>query len=450
MTAVNYKLLKTLNYSIIALWDVKRYFNTTIEQKEGYLDLASVLKPLKKAISHEKVREQNLQIIAKINFLGNLFLRDVEEIETYKGRLFFVPKDSIIFSKINARQGCIYFNDDKPFVVSTEYPVFKIDENKVLGKYLHYVLRANVVKQHLNAKITGIAKARLSVDEFLKLPIPIPPINIQSYLIEQLLNKLTQAQEAESQADELEKGIEDYLLQELGIEKPKPVEKKRGLQLVSFKELSRWDCDFLENHWIFKSIIENGKFKPIHFGEILLDFQYGISEKSDAKVIGLPMLRMNNINRGELDISKLKYVEMKGDFSKLLLKKGDLLFNRTNSKELVGKTAIFNLDEDYLFASYLIRLNLDTNKADVHYVNYLFNSQIIRAQINIISRQIIGQANINTTELKNFLFPLPPKDIQTQIVNHITSQKEQIKALRTQAEALRKQAKADFENEIFN
>ena len=81
------------------------------------------------------------------------------------------------------------------------------------------------------------------------------------------------------------------------------------------------------------------------------------------------MLRMNNINNSELDIDDLKYITIENEQKdKNLLNNGDLLFNRTNSKELVGKTAVFELDGDYTFASYLIRLKLDTEKANAHYI----------------------------------------------------------------------------------
>ncbi|UKI56804.1 MAG: restriction endonuclease subunit S [Treponema succinifaciens] len=131
------------------------------------------------------------------------------------------------------------------------------------------------------------------------------------------------------------------------------------------------------------------------------------------------------------------------------LNKGDLLFNRTNSKELVGKTAVFEFDSDYVFASYLIRVVIDSTKANVHYISYLFGSKIIRDQINSISRQITGQANVNAEELKDFIFPLPPLSVQNEIVSHINQIKKQVKDLREQAKILREQAKKEFEESVF-
>lgn len=132
------------------------------------------------------------------------------------------------------------------------------------------------------------------------------------------------------------------------------------------------------------------------------------------------------------------------------MNKGDLLFNRTNSKELVGKTALFELDENFTFASYLIRVVINPSKANSEFVNFLFNSPILQYQKNLVSRQITGQANINAQEMQEFLFPLPPLAKQQEIAQHIANLKSQIKHLKIQAEQNRAGAIKAFEQAIFN
>jgi restriction endonuclease S subunit len=296
----------------------------------------------------------------------------------------------------------------------------------------------------------------LQEDLFLQMQIPLPALPIQNQLVSDYQVRLQQASQAEQQASQLEQGIETYLLDALGIE----FETKKSmqadapykfLQMVDFKDISRWDTDFLKNQELIKNIFAQCKHKIVPFGNILLASQYGISEKAHTEPTGYPMLRMNNILDGVLDISDLKYVEMEAKLiHKLNAQKGDLLFNRTNSKELVGKTAVFDLEGDYLFASYLIRLKIDTTIANVYYINYIFNAPIVRKQIDMISRQILGQANVNLTELSSFLIPLPPLPAQNEIVTHINTQKAEIKRLKAAAERLRQEAKEAFEREIFN
>ncbi|MCP5063980.1 MAG: hypothetical protein GY936_16180 [Ignavibacteriae bacterium] len=126
------------------------------------------------------------------------------------------------------------------------------------------------------------------------------------------------------------------------------------------------------------------------------------------------------------------------------------MINRTNSKELVGKTAIFNENEEYTFASYLIRVKLDTTKVNIDYINSLFNSQLGRIQIDMTSRQILGQANINSQEMRDFIFPIPPLKIQNQIAKKITKMKNEIKSLNTKAKQAREEAIKEFDEELFS
>ena len=95
-------------------------------------------------------------------------------------------------------------------------------------------------------------------------------------------------------------------------------------------------------------------------GDYVIDDCYGTSEKTHDDDSGTPVLRMGNIQNGRLDLRDLKYLHVTGrDRKKLLLKRGDILVNRTNSAELVGKCAVFDSECDFAFASYLIRLRLD-------------------------------------------------------------------------------------------
>jgi restriction endonuclease S subunit len=197
------------------------------------------------------------------------------------------------------------------------------------------------------------------------------------------------------------------------------------------------------------SFLFNGRYQPVKLKELILGYQYGLSEKADVKNIGIPMLRMNNIFNSELDTNNLKYIKKTSNIEKYILNVGDILFNRTNSKELVGKTAIFQEKDIFTFASYLIRVVINPNLADNFYINYLFNSSILQVQKDMVSRQITGQANINAQEMQDFLFPLPPIEKQKQISNHLNSIKAQIRELNQSSIRNKEEAILEFEKEIF-
>jgi type I restriction enzyme S subunit len=148
--------------------------------------------------------------------------------------------------------------------------------------------------------------------------------------------------------------------------------------------------------------------------------QYGSSAKTNEDSAGVPVLRMGNIQEGRFDFDKLKYLPKAHDeFPELLLARGDLLFNRTNSAELVGKTAVFkDTPRPCSFASYLIRVRFGS-KCVPDIVSYFINSVFGRRWIADVVSQQVGQANVNGTKLQLLPVPLPPLAEQTRIVAEV-------------------------------
>lgn len=136
---------------------------------------------------------------------------------------------------------------------------------------------------------------------------------------------------------------------------------------------------------------------------------YGSSTKTHATMArdDVPVLRMGNIKDGQIDWTSLKYLpRAHHEFPRLMLRPGDLLFNRTNSAEHVGKCAVFDSDVDASFASYLIRVRLDGTVLP-DWVALAINSPQGRAYAASVVSQQVGQANVNGTKLKAFPLPVP-------------------------------------------
>ena len=148
--------------------------------------------------------------------------------------------------------------------------------------------------------------------------------------------------------------------------------------------------------------------------------QYGTSAKASADASGTPMLRMGNIRDGHLDLADLKYLPREHpETQKTLLTPGDLLFNRTNSAELVGKSAVYKTSHPTAsFASYLIRV-IFLDRLFPDYVCTYINSQHGRAYISQVKSQQVGQANVNGTKLAAMPIPLPPSAEQRRIVAEV-------------------------------
>jgi len=135
------------------------------------------------------------------------------------------------------------------------------------------------------------------------------------------------------------------------------------------------------------------------------------------------MLGMGNIGDLGLDLSELSYVDPEEiDLEKYRLEKGDLLFNRTNSPELVGKTALFDLDFECVCASYLVQFKLDTDQINPKYAHYFFQTAAAQRQLRALTTRGVSQANINPSHLERDLRVVyPPLEKQNQIIETIDS-----------------------------
>lgn len=176
-------------------------------------------------------------------------------------------------------------------------------------------------------------------------------------------------------------------------------------------------------------------------GEGLAEFRYGTSVKCDYKILGLPVLRIPNILGGKINLHDLKYCKLdESEVKKLLLNNGDTLFVRTNGNpDYVGRCAVFDLNEKYLFASYLIRARFDQKVVNPLFLATFLRTGTGRNTMLPAIRTTAGQSNINIEGLKSVTIPLPSIDLQNKFaetVKEIEAQKEKQKQSAIQLEVL--------------
>ena len=179
---------------------------------------------------------------------------------------------------------------------------------------------------------------------------------------------------------------------------------------------------------------EKGKIR-----DLISSANYGTSAKAQEGGM-YPYLRMNNITyQGEMDFRSLKFINLvESDKPKYLVKKGDVLFNRTNSKELVGKTAIYNEKAEMAIAGYLIRLRVN-ERANPYFIWGCLNSKHGKTTLAHMCKSIVGMANINAQEVQNIESVLPPVSLQNQFAERIQlieAQKQQAQLSLAKSEAV--------------
>ena len=163
-------------------------------------------------------------------------------------------------------------------------------------------------------------------------------------------------------------------------------------------------------------------------GLMTCSVEYGTAAKSS--VAGkCPVLRMGNIKNGRFDWTDLVFTDDEAEISKYILKNGDVLFNRTNSPELVGKSAYFGTERSAVFAGYLIRINQIPTIADGRFVCYFLNSQVAKQYGNRVKTDGVNQSNINGDKLVNYPFPFCPLSEQLVIVELLDARLSEVDQL---------------------
>ena len=189
----------------------------------------------------------------------------------------------------------------------------------------------------------------------------------------------------------------------------------RRQQLAKLDELIK--ARFVE---MFGEPILNEKgWNMVTIGDIVTEVKYGTS-KPAVEGGKYPYLRMNNLTYdGHLDLTNLKMIDIPdSEIEKCIVHRGDVLFNRTNSIELVGKTCVFDKDEDMFIAGYIIRVRLKSIMLPI-VLSYFMNTDALKKKLRNMAKGAVNQANINAQEFKSINIYLPPIELQTQFADFV-------------------------------
>ena len=393
------------------------------------------------------------------------------------GKLGFNDTEEVFY--LNQRVGKII-----PFIVSKRFLYFdlttKIAENlkKSFGSAI-----PNLSTEQINAIVTAIPPTEeqhrivAKVDELMALCDQLETQHINAAaahekLVNHLLGTLTQSQNADdfnANWQRIAAHFDKLFTTETSID----ALKQTLLQLAVMGKLVPQDPNDEPASELLKRIqaekaklVAKGKIKkdkplpPIsdeekpfnlpqkwawtRIGELVRSTEYGLSEKTFDVSEGIPVFKMGDIQNGKVILGGQKRVreDVEG-LPELYLKPGDLLYNRTNSADLVGKTGIYEgLKDTYTFASYLIRIRCFDSLFSPHYLNFVMSTPLFReTQIEPHLKQQCGQANVNGTILKSMVVSAPPFEEQHRIVTKVDELMtlcDQLKSRITQASQLQK------------
>ena len=319
-------------------------------------------------------------------------------------------------------------------------------------KFLYYYLQAPFFQSAFKRNTSGIIGG-VSVNTLKGMFFPVPPLAEQYRIVSEIaklepfINSYKKAEEDLAKLDMafperlkksiLQEAVQGKLMPQTPADEPAEAlleriraEKQRLVKEGKIKKdkhesiIYRRDNSYYEKLDGVERCIDDelpfdipDSWAWTSVGEVCTNIQYGSSQKS-SPTGKIAVLRMGNLQNGRIVLDKLVYTSDLREIKKYPLEYNDLLFNRTNSKELVGKVAIYKSEIPAIYAGYLVRLRPVLIDSD--YLNYVMQSQYYWSYCQNVRSDAIGQSNINAEKLKRFKFPLPPLQEQKRIVNKIS------------------------------
>ncbi|MCB9759122.1 MAG: restriction endonuclease subunit S [Alphaproteobacteria bacterium] len=409
-----------------------------------------MLRYRREKVNRSKFAFDELQPVT-IHFDGSISKRHVEPGRAYTMDLFHARGGDLVVAKIDLKNGAVAVvpSDWSNVVTTGHFAAFEPDRRRLEPEYLRRIIQAPFFKDHLwRNKVGAEGRKEVKLDFFLSLPIPLPPVATQRAIVAYSRDARAACDEAHAAADRLLRDAQAAFLASLGLGLPDETHRPK-VMVARWQQVERWGVAY--NQAVRGGLdLHASRFEVETLGELLTAMQYGTSTKANTNGQGVPVLRMPNIKDGVIDFTDLKHVVLrKSEESSLLLGDGDILINRTNSKELVGKCAVFHDTGRYVFASYLIRLQADAKKANPDYLAAVINGPLGRQQIDALSRQAIGQANINSQEIRSLMVPLPPLDVQQELVRLLSDARTRADAIRADAQQRHDQAMQEVDAMIL-
>lgn len=374
----------------------------------------------------------------KIDFSGTIHISD----KPTKTNMIIVHPGDLVISGINVAKGAVaVYQGDEPVCATIHYSSYTFDSSKVDLEYFKYFVKSPVFIAALQKQVKGGIKTEIKPRHLLPLEISIPDLQTQQEIVKKTSLQLKKTEqlsvEIESQKNYI-KQLRQNILQE-AIEGKLTADWRKSHPIIKgnpdydaealFEKIQKGEVSPslhpAKRSFATPSAVDTPATPPfeipegwkfVKLGEICEGFMYGTSNKSVSSG-KCPVLRMGNIQNGKIDWEKLVYTNDSEEIEKYKLKKFDLLFNRTNSREMVGKTAIFESDENTIYAGYLVRFHPIISNS--YFINFILNSKTHREWCNAVKTDALGQSNINAEKLKNFIAPLPPLKEQEEIVTKV-------------------------------
>ena len=272
--------------------------------------------------------------------------------------------------------------DEKKYIINQRVGIIRLKQKSVSQSYIKFFLLKQT--ERIIDEATGCAQPNISPKQIGEYDVPVFPEK-EMLQISDILNNIVCV-------------IKHYKAM---IKKYDDLIKARFIEMFG------------------RPFINNLKWESKQIKNVVNEVKYGTSKPS-VESGEYKYLRMNNLTYdGRFDLTDLKFISLDNDeLEKCVVRKGDVLFNRTNSLDLIGKTADFDFDEDMVIAGYIIRIRLKETIVPKFFSMYM-NTDEVKLHLRTIAKGAVNQANINAQELQGIPIYIPPIELQNQFADFV-------------------------------
>ena len=308
MQTATHTYLKVIPFSKLINWSSYTLLGKDLiySQKYPFLRIGDFLKRSKE---HVLVQDEVLYKRPTIRMNGNgISLRnEVIGKEIGTKNQFRIYKGQFLLSKIDARNGAfgVVPIELTMVIITGNFWTFNVDYNLINPHYLTLLTRTKEFQKLCqNASVGTTNRNYLQEKLFLNFEIPLPSIKEQGVLVNTFYEKINEAVSLAKQADSLERGIEKYIVKELGLSKKVEIEKNKGLHFVNFVDLNRWDTSFL-----FQKENENiSKYPLVTYNNLFISLNNGMPARNYTEN-GTRFLKVADIKNNKIDNTNIKFIE---------------------------------------------------------------------------------------------------------------------------------------------
>lgn len=443
-----------VRFKDLHLWSVGSFVRVQWRwSKEHIRPLSTALCRRVQEVDRGRHSIEELQLVT-LHFDGTMEPRNRQGQSRFKGRLFFAFAGDVVYSKIDVRNGAIGVvpTEMTKVAVSSEYPVYQVSHDVALPSYIKLLFRTVYFRRAINGMISGASgRKRVQPEQIEAIEVPLPPLASQRVILGRWEEIQKEIAEIRQHIDRLEEEIPSQIYAELGTPRPPLNGREPRHMVLRWKALERWSFNYLARARQGLLGFTSSKYPIVPLSQCLVDTMNGYCIRPVSGPTPYKMLKLSALTPAGLDLAETKFVKVSDRIAqRFSIRKGDLLICRSvGSYDHVAKCAFVEQDgTDILFPDIMIRIRFNHSMLP-EYAREVIQTPLGRSYFQSNARTTVGMWKIGADDIRTFPIPIPPLDVQREIVRRLQEGRASIARERERASRLAAAVQQEVEEMIL-